>query len=296
MRMPATNLRTVRDLLRLAVTRMAEEGVCFGHGQTDTVDEAIFLVLRALKLPLERADLFLDAALTAPELDRIAGLIERRVRDRVPAAYLLNEAWLQGHRFYVDERTIVPRSFIAELLLNDLAPWIADPEEVADMLDLCTGSGCLAVLAAASFPNAAVDAVDLSDDALAVARRNIDEHGLAGRITPLQSDLFDAIPGRRYDLILSNPPYVTEDSMARLPAEYRHEPRMALAAGADGLDLVRRILAESRAHLKPGGMLVVEVGDGREAVEQAFPDLPLTWLTTSAGDDMVFLAQREDLR
>jgi ribosomal protein L3 glutamine methyltransferase len=293
--MPATNLRTVRDLLRLAVTRMVEEGVHFGHGQTDAVDEAIFLVLRALKLPLERADLFLDAALTAPELGRIAGLIERRARDRVPAAYLLNEAWLQGHRFFVDERTIVPRSFIGELLRDDLAPWVADPGQVADVLDLCTGSGCLAVLAAASFPNAAVDAVDLSGDALAVARRNVDEHALADRVTPLQSDLFDAIPGRRYDLILSNPPYVTEDSMARLPAEYRHEPRMALAAGADGLDLVRRILAEGRAHLKPGGMLVVEVGDGREAIEQAFPDLLLTWLTTSAGDDMVFLAQREDL-
>jgi ribosomal protein L3 glutamine methyltransferase len=289
------NLRTVRDLLRWAVTRMGEEQVFFGHGQSDAVDEAMFLVLRALKLPLDKADAFLDAALFGPEVDRVYQLIERRVRERIPAAYLLNEAWLQGYSFYVDERTIVPRSFIAELLRDDLAPWVEDPEAIADVLDLCTGSGCLAVLAAHTFPNAQVDAVDLSADALEVAQRNVSEHGLDRRIRLAQSDLFAALPKRKYDLILSNPPYVTDAAMEKLPPEYRCEPSLALAAGADGLDLVRRILKTARAHLKPHGLLLVEVGDGRAAMEQSFPNLPLTWLTTSGGDDMVFLLRREDL-
>jgi len=289
------NLRTVRDALRFAVTSFNEAGLYFGHGQIDAYEEAVFLVLRALSLPIERMEVFLDAFLTIGEINELLQLIDRRTRSRLPAAYLLNEAWLQGYRFYVDTRCIVPRSFIAELLKEELAPWVADPMEVRNALDLCTGSGCLAVMAAHVFPEAEIDAIDLSLDALAVATRNVEDYDLRSRIRLLSSNLFEAIDGRRYDLILSNPPYVTQASMEKLPPEYRHEPRMALAGGNDGMDIVRTIIREAKSHLTPGGLLVVEVGDGRAAVERSFPDLPLTWLTTSAGDDMVFLAQQEDL-
>ncbi len=289
------NLRTIRDTVRFAVTRFNEAGLFFGHGQIDAYDEAVFLVLRALSLPLERMEVFLDAFLTMGEINSLLQLIDRRVRSRLPAAYLLNEAWLQGYRFYVDTRCIVPRSFIAELLKDELQPWIADPAAVHEVLDLCTGSGCLAIMAAHVFAHARVDAVDVSVDALAVAGRNVEDYGLRARVRLLSSNLYEAIEGRRYDLILCNPPYVTGAAMDALPQEYRHEPRLALAGGADGMDLVRTIVRKARSHLAPGGVLVVEVGDGREAVERSFPDLPLTWLTTSAGDDMVFLAHEEDL-
>jgi len=289
------NLRTVRDALRFAVTRFNESGLFFGHGQIDAYDEAVFLVLRALSLPLERMDVFLDAFLTLGEINSLLQLIERRVRSRIPAAYLLNEAWLQGYRFYVDTRCIIPRSFIAELLKDELRPWVADPLAVGRVLDLCTGSGCLAILAADVFPEAEIDAIDVSLDALAVATRNVEDYKLRGRIRLLSSNLFEVVEGRRYDVILCNPPYVTTESMDALPAEYKHEPSLALAGGHDGLDLVRTILAEAPRQLQPGGILIVEVGDGREAMERAFPQLPLTWLTTSAGDDMVFLVHREDL-
>lgn len=289
------NLRTVRDTLRFAVTRFNEAGLYFGHGQIDSYDEAVFLVLRALSLPLDRMEVFLDAFLTMGEINSLLQLIDRRVRTRMPAAYLLNEAWLQGYRFYVDTRCIVPRSFIAELLKDELQPWVPDPDAVHSVLDLCTGSGCLAIMAAQMFPNAQVDALDLSLDALAVATRNVDDYGLRSRVRLLSSDLFEAIEGCRYDLILCNPPYVTGAAMDALPPEYRHEPRMALAGGTDGMDLVRTVVRQAQAHLQPAGVLVVEVGDGRDAVERSFPQLPLTWLTTSAGDDMVFLAQRDDL-
>jgi ribosomal protein L3 glutamine methyltransferase len=289
------NLRTIRDALRFAVTSFNEAGLFFGHGQVDAYDEAVFLVLRALSLPLERMEVFLDAFLTIGEINALLQLIDRRVRSRLPAAYLLNESWLQGYRFYVDTRCIIPRSFIAELLKDELQPWVADPLAVRHVLDLCTGSGCLAVMAAHTFPEAEVDAIDVSLDALAVATRNVDDYDLRPRIRLLSSNLFEAIEGRRYDLIISNPPYVTQASMDKLPPEYRHEPRLALAGGNDGMDLVRTIVRKAAAHLEPGGLLIVEVGDGRAAVERTFPDLPLTWLTTSAGDDMVFLAHQEDL-
>jgi len=289
------NLRTVRDVLRFAVTRLNEFDAHFGHGQADAVDEALFLVLRALKLPLDRADLFLDAFLTHAEIHGLLQTIDQRARKKIPAAYLLREAWLQGYRFYIDERAIIPRSFIAELLKDALHPWVQDAAQVTDVLDLCTGSGCLAVMAADVFPKARVDAVDLSSDALAVAKRNIADYGFADRVQAIESDLFDALSTKRYDLILCNPPYVTDASMDTLPREYRHEPKQALAGGADGLSVIRRVLRGSRAHLKRGGVLVVEVGGGRAAVENAFKDLSMTWLTTSAGDDMVFLARQEDL-
>jgi ribosomal protein L3 glutamine methyltransferase len=289
------NLRTIRDVLRYAVTRMNEGGIFFGHGQIDAVDEALFLVLRSLQLPLERADLFLDAFLTHAEINALLQSVDQRVRKRTPAAYIVREAWLQGYRFYVDERVIVPRSFLAELLKDGLSPWVQNPEAVTDVLDMCTGSGCLAIMAADIFHAAQVDAVDVSPDALAVVKRNIADYRLEKRVTPVQSDLYADLPSRRYDVILCNPPYVTDESMAALPREYQYEPKLALAGGPDGMAIVRRLVRGARGYLKRGGMLFVEVGGGRAAAEQALKDVPLTWLTTSDGDDTVFMARQEEL-
>lgn len=289
------DLQTVRDLLRYAVTCFNQADLFFGHGQPDALDEASFLIGRGLQLPLERLDLFLDARLTYTELQRLLALIDTRVNKLVPSAYLLKEAWLQGYRFTVDERVIIPRSFIGELLRDGLHPWISEPECITDVLDLCTGSGCLAIMAAECFEHAQVDAADISPDALAVARGNIVDYGLSARVQAIESDVFKALHTRRYDLILCNPPYVTEAAMEQLPQEYRHEPALALAAGADGMRIVRQILQQARQHLKPDGLLIVEVGDGRAELERQFPSLPFTWLTTSAGDDMVFMLKADEL-
>jgi ribosomal protein L3 glutamine methyltransferase len=289
------NLRTLRDVVRYAVSRFNEAAVLFGHGQIDAFDEAVFIVMRSLHLPLERLDTFLDSFLTHAEINSLLELIDRRAKRRIPAAYLVKEAWLQGYRFYIDNRAIIPRSFIAELLKDELAPWIDDTNNVRDVLDLCTGSGCLAIMAADTFPYAVVDAVDISKDALAVAAQNVEEYRMGGRIQLIESDLFSALADKRYDLILCNPPYVTEPAMAKLPKEYTHEPKIALAGGIDGMDVVRYVMSDAARHLKPDGMLVVEVGDGRAMVEQLYPKVPMNWLTTSAGDDMVFLVRGENL-
>ena len=289
------SLITVRDWLRFAVSRFNEAGLFFGHGSDNAYDEAAYLILHTLHLPLDRLDPFLDASLTHGESEEVQAVIERRVRERIPAAYLTHEAWLAGHRFYVDERVIVPRSFIAELLLEQLSPWLEDADEVTRVLDLCTGSGCLAILAALAFPNADVDAVDLSRDALEVASRNVADYGLQDRVELLESDLFQALQGRHYDVIVSNPPYVNAESVAALPQEYQAEPALALGSGEDGLDATRQILAQAKAHLNPGGLLVVEIGHNRDALEAAFPALPFTWLDTSGGDQFVFMLRREDL-
>ncbi|MFZ5465579.1 MAG: 50S ribosomal protein L3 N(5)-glutamine methyltransferase [Pseudomonadota bacterium] len=289
------SLVTLRDFLRYAVSRFNEAGLAFGHGTDNAYDEAVYLILHTLHLPLARLEPFLDARLTTQERRKVLDVIARRITERMPAAYLTREAWLGDFRFYVDQRVIVPRSHIAELIQEGLAPWIADPGAVTDALDLCTGSGCLAILLVHAFPQARVDAVDLSAGALEVARRNVDDYGLEQRIELLQSDLFAALEGRRYDVIVSNPPYVTGAAMAQLPQEYRHEPDMALAAGDDGMDIVRRILAAAARHLKPGGILVVEVGDNRPFAEAAFPGLDFTWLETAGGADKVFLLRREQL-
>ena len=222
-------------------------------------------------------------------------IIARRVNERLPAAYLTGEAWLAGHRFYVDKRVIIPRSFFAELIDEQLAPWIDDPERITRVLDLCTGSACLAILAALSFPNASVDAVDISPDALAVARTNVDDYQLQDRVQLIQSDMFAGLLGETYDLIISNPPYVDAESFAALPPEYRHEPGISLGSGADGLDATRTILRDAAAHLNPGGILAVEIGHNRTALEAAFPALPFTWLEVEAGDYFIFLLHREDL-
>lgn len=291
----STELHSLRDLLRWAVTRFNAAGLAFGHGQPDAYDEAVFLLLHALHLPTDRIEAFLDARLLPAELARLRGLIEQRVVERKPAAYLLQEAWLQGFKFYVDERVIVPRSFIAELLHEGLQPWIQEPGDIGSVLDLCTGSGCLAILAAEAFPRALVDAVDQSADALQVAARNVAAYGLQDRVRLEQSDLFAALGTRKYDLILSNPPYVPEAAMHRLPAEYRHEPPIALAGGPDGTDIVARLLEQTPKHIARDGLLIVEVGGERAAVERRFPSLPFTWLTTSGGDDMVFVLRGEEL-
>ncbi|WP_300318682.1 50S ribosomal protein L3 N(5)-glutamine methyltransferase [Accumulibacter sp.] len=288
-------LLTLRDLLRFTVSRYTEAGVFFGHGTDNAWDEAAYLLLHSLHLPLDRLEPFLDGRLTRDERAAALRVIERRISERLPVAYLTNQAWLAGYRFYVDPRVIVPRSFIAELLQEQLAPWIEAPEQVSTLLDLCTGSGCLAVIAAHAFPEASVDAVDISPDALAVARRNVADYELGERIRLVESDLFAGVRSRRYDLIVSNPPYVKAESMASLPAEYRCEPELALASGEDGLELTRAILAAARTQLRPGGLLVVEIGHNRDELEAAFPDTPFTWLDTSAGDQYVFLLQRDEL-
>jgi ribosomal protein L3 glutamine methyltransferase len=289
------SLITVRDWLRFAVSRFNEAKLCFGHGSDNAFDEAAYLILHTLHLPLDRLEPFLDASLTHGESEQVQMVIERRVRERLPAAYLTHEAWLGAHRFYVDERVIVPRSFIAELLHEQLVPWVENPDEVGSALDLCTGSGCLAILAALAFPNAQVDAVDLSKDALDVAARNVEDYGLQQRIELLSSDLFAALDGRSYDLILSNPPYVNAESVAALPPEYQAEPALALGSGEDGLDATRQILAAAKSHLNPGGLLVVEIGHNRDELEAAYPTLPFTWLDTESGDQFVFMLRREDL-
>ncbi len=289
------SLITVRDWLRFAVSRFNEAKLFFGHGSDNAFDEAAYLILHTLHLPLDRLEPFLDASLTHGESEDILRVIERRVRERVPAAYLTGEAWLAGHRFVVDERVIVPRSFIAELLAEQLAPWVEDADAVANVLDLCTGSGCLAILAALAFPAAHVDAADLSKEALAVAARNVADYGMADRIDLVESDLFAALKGRSYDVIVSNPPYVDAESVAALPPEYRAEPALALGSGEDGLDATRQILAAARAHLNPGGVLVVEIGHNRDALEAAYPALPFVWLDTAGGDQFVFMLRREDL-
>lgn len=286
---------TVRDLLRFAVSRFNEAGLAFGHGTDNAFDEAAYLILHTLNLPLDRLEPFLDAKLSDAEAREVLEVLWRRVDARLPAAYLTHEAWLGEFRFYVDERVIVPRSFIAELLREHLAPWIEHPDAVQEVLDLCTGSGCLAILAAHAFPNAHVDAVDLSRDALEVTRRNVDDYGLAERIEPIESDCFEKLGTRRYDLIMSNPPYVDSISMDLLPEEYRHEPELALASGADGLDTTRVILTHAARYLNPGGILVVEIGHNRAVLEASFPTLPFTWPEVSAGDEYVFLLQRDEL-
>jgi ribosomal protein L3 glutamine methyltransferase len=294
--MTTTPFSTPRDLLRYAVTRFNAAKLFFGHGSAEAFDEAAYLVLHTLKLPLDRLDPFLDARLLPEEVLAVLAVIERRTSERVPAAYITNEAWLGTYAFYVDERVLVPRSFIAELIPNFFSPWVSNPFEVENVLELCTGSGCLAIMMADVYQNAVVDAVDISKDALAVAERNIRDYKLEGRVNPIESDLYENVPFKKYDLIVTNPPYVNADSMAKLPPEYLREPQIALHGGADGMDLVRKIVAGAAERLTPEGILVVEIGNEAEYAEAAFGHLGLTWLTTSAGDEAVFLLTAEQLQ
>ena len=291
----AQELETVRDWLRYAVSRFTEAGLFFGHGTTGAYDEAAYLILHTLHLPLDRLEPFLDARLPHVEREQLLEIVSRRVDQRIPAAYLTHEAWLGPYRFYVDERVLIPRSYIAELLREGLSPWVPDPAQIQAALDLCTGSGCLAILLAHTFPNADVDAADISSDALAVALRNVADHGLQGRVNLIRSDLLSNLTEKRYDLIVSNPPYVTAMAMEELPPEYRYEPELALRGGDDGLDAVRTILRRAADFLTSDGLLVVEVGQNRVATEAAFPRLPFTWLATESSEDGVFLLKREEL-
>ncbi|MBN9583133.1 MAG: 50S ribosomal protein L3 N(5)-glutamine methyltransferase [Afipia sp.] len=289
-------LVTLLDLMRYAVSRFTEAGVVFAHGTTDPVAEAAFIVCEALHLHPDQFEMFAAARVTAHEGRRILALIEQRIATRKPAAYLVNKAYMRGLPFYVDQRVIVPRSFIGELLEqhfggvaeDDSAALIDDPFAVGRVLDLCTGSGCLAILASRAFPNATVDAVDLSGVALAVAARNVADYGLEDRVSLYQGDLFDAVGTERYDIIITNPPYVDAQGMADLPRECRHEPALAFDGGDDGIVLVRRILDQAKDHLTVDGGLLCEIGRGREVVEDAYPDLPLLWLDTEESEGEVF--------
>ena len=289
----AGHLRTLRDWLRFAVSQFSAAGLAYGQGSTNAYDEAAYLILHTLRLPPDRLEPFLDAALTPQEAQAVANVLQRRIDERIPAAYLTNEAWLGEFRFYVDQRAIVPRSYIAEVLPQGLEPWLGDGT-VSRVLDLCTGSGCLAVLLALAFPDAEVDATERSADTIEVAKRNVADYALGKRVHLHEGDLFAGLRGP-YQVIISNPPYVNAESMARLPAEFRAEPEAALAAGEDGLDIVRRILAEAGSRLAKTGVLVVEIGHNRDALEQAYPDLPFTWLETSGGDGFVFLLNAAEL-
>jgi ribosomal protein L3 glutamine methyltransferase len=288
-------LHTVRDWLRFTVSAFNEAKLSFGHGSANAYDEAAYLILHTLHLPLDTLNPFLDARLIAEEKNALLALLKQRVDKRIPVAYLTHEAWLGDFRFYVDKRVIVPRSFIAELIREQFAPWIDDTKIVTKVLDLCTGSGCLAILAAHAFPDAVVDAVDISSDALEVALLNVANYGLEDRINIIKSDLFSNLTGKQYDVIISNPPYVDAPSMTALPAEYRHEPQLALGSGADGLDATRQILKHAVDYLNPNGLLVVEIGHNRPALEAVYPNLPFIWLDVSAGDEFVFMLRREDL-
>ncbi|MDB5640897.1 MAG: modification methylase,hemK family [Hyphomicrobiales bacterium] len=296
----AAEFVTPRDFLRCAVSLFRAHELVFGHGTTDALDEAAFIILEGLSLPIDRLEPFFDARLLPAERDRLARLIHDRVTTRKPASYLLNKAYVGGVPFYVDERVIVPRSFIGELLRTGLfsgedASSLLDPQSVTSALDLCTGSGCLAILMAQTFPHAMIDAVDLSGDALEVAKINLAASGLSDRIGLVQGDLFAPLKGRRYDLIITNPPYVGAQVMSELPPEYAHEPEMALGSGEDGLDIVRRILADAGRHLNAGGGLLCEMGEDREILEAEFPDLPFLWLDTEQSSGEVFWLSAEAL-
>lgn len=277
-----------------AGARELEKGLWFGHGSDNATDEAAELVFFGAGLPHEDAERAYGQKLTAEQRERIDALFERRIRERIPAAYLTKRMWFAGYEFYVDERVLVPRSPIAELIESRFEPWIAT-EHVHRVLDIGTGSGCIAIATALELPNAQVDAADVSTDALAVAQINIERHGVAGRVRTVQSDVYSGLEGRRYDLIVTNPPYVGREELEALPEEYHREPRLGLFGGEDGLDILRRILADAGAHLTEGGILIGEVGNTEEALQEAFPDMPFVWLEFARGGGGVFVLNREEL-
>lgn len=292
---PVTDLRTIRDFIRFGASQFRAARLSFGHGTDNAIDEAAWLVLHALNLPLDLPETWWNSLLAPAERRRVEAALRMRITTRKPAAYITREAWFMGLPFYVDERVLIPRSPIAELIEAGFSPWL-DPDAIGRVLDLCTGSGCIGLATATVLPEAEIWLSDLSPDALAVARRNVREHGLEERVTLAASDVFESLadaPG--FDLIVSNPPYVDAGEMAALAPEYRHEPSLGLAAGADGLDIVRRILAGAKARLNAGGVLIVEVGNSQPALEAAFPDLPFTWLEFAGGGEGVFLLTRDQL-
>ena len=288
-------LSSIRDWLRYAVSQFEDSDVFFGHGTSNAYDEAVWLIFGFLHLPHDTIENFLDAHLTSKEKKDLSFLIEKRINDKIPTAYLLNEAWLRDYKFYVDERVIVPRSLIAESLSENLYPWIDNPEKIYSALDLCTGSGCLGIMMAHSFQNAMIDLVDLSEKALQVAEINVNHYGLHDRIELIQSDLFNGLEGKKYDLIISNPPYVNQTSVDSFPMEFLKEPSMALGSGEDGLDHTIRIIHEAKQHLNDDGMLIVEIGHNKEILLKKFPKLQFQWLDVSLGNDFVFMLEKSQL-
>jgi len=287
-------IKTVQQAIKLIAGQLEQAGLFYGHGTDNALDEAAWLVMSVADIPHEALDERLDQVLTDKQHDKITELAERRIQTRKPLAYLLHEAWFCGLKFYVDERVLVPRSPLAELIMHGFEPWRGGAPVTA-VLDIGTGSGCIAIACALAFPEARVDAVDISADALLVAQRNIEKHGLQHRVRAVHSDLFAALDGHCYDIIVNNPPYVDTEDMAALPDEYHHEPEQGLASGDDGLNHTRHILAQAAGHLNSGGLLVVEVGNSAKALMEAFPQLPFSWLEFASGGQGVFLLYREEL-
>ncbi len=290
-----TELSSIRDWLRYTVSQFESSDIFFGHGTSNAYDEAVWLIFGFLHLPHDTIENFLDADLTGKEKKDLLFLIEKRIKEKIPTAYLLNEAWLGDYKFYVDERVIVPRSLIAESLSENLYPWIDDPEKIFSGLDLCSGSGCLGIMMAHSFQNAIIDLVDLSEKALQVAEININHYGLNDRTELIQSDLFDALKDKKYDLIISNPPYVNQSSVDSFPMEFLKEPSMALGSGEDGLDHTIRIINEAKRYLNDDGILIVEIGHNKEVLLNKFSKLKFQWLDVSLGNDFVFMLQKSQL-
>jgi ribosomal protein L3 glutamine methyltransferase len=288
-------LFTIRDWIRYAVSQFEVSDVFYGHGTDNAYDEAVWLIMSGLHLPMDTLNNFLDARITADERIKLAKFIDQRITQHTPTAYLLKEAWLQGLKFYVDERVLIPRSFIAELLADGLSSWIEFPEMVESAADICTGSGCLGILLASVFPNAEVDVIDISQDAIDVANINIANYSLQTQVTAIKSDMFTALKGEKYDLIISNPPYVDAPSMAALPQEYQNEPQLALGSGDAGLDHTHTILREAANYLNDDGILIVEIGHNREALEAAYPNIIFNWLEVSSGNEFVFLLTKSQL-
>jgi ribosomal protein L3 glutamine methyltransferase len=291
----SSELFTIRDWIRYAVSQFEASDVFYGHGTDNAYDEAVWLIMSGLHLPMDTLNNFLDARITTDERIKLASFIEQRITKHTPSAYLLKEAWLQGLKFYVDERVLIPRSFIAELLADDLSTWIEFPEMVESAADICTGSGCLGILLASVFPNAEIDVIDISQDAIDVANINIANYSLQEQVTAIKSDMFTGLKGKKYDLIISNPPYVDAPSMAALPQEYQNEPQLALGSGVAGLDHTHTILREAGNYLNDDGILIVEIGHNREALESAYPNIIFNWLDVSSGNEFVFLLTKSQL-
>ncbi len=287
-------LATIKDYIRYSISRFLDADVCFGHGIESPTQEAIELVLGALKLPQDLDSFFFDSAITTSERKAIIEMLQQRVVKRIPLAYLTNEAIFAGYSFYVDERVLVPRSPIAELIESGFQPWFCEREPTR-ILDLCTGSGCIAIACAYAFPDAQVDAIDISADAIEVAKINIEKHGAETLVHPIQSDLFKGVAGEKYDIIVSNPPYVDKRDMDALPEEFKHEPELGLAAGDDGLDIVHQILADAKQHINKDGILIVEVGNSQEALVEAYPQVPFYWLEFANGGHGVFLLTAQQI-
>lgn len=287
-------LHTIRDYIRYGITLFSTQSLYFGHGADNAMDEATALTLYVLKLPHDLPGHFMDARLSSEEKGDILDLFERRSSERVPAAYLTHEAWFAGHKFYVDNRVLVPRSPIAELINAEFSPWLVK-SQIHDILDLCTGGGCIAIACAYAFPDADIDAVDISDDALEVATINVEQHGMDDQIALIKSDLMSELGAKKYDLIVSNPPYVDAEEMSLLPKEFQHEPELGLASGSDGLDAIRKILSQAANYLTDDGVLIAEVGASDIALEDAFPDVPFFWFDFEHGGSGVFMMSRDQL-